>query len=36
MLKFETSNNEEYNIEVIRNNAVYIKKIGKHLPKLYY
>lgn len=36
IFKFETSNNKEYKIKTIQNNAVYTKKIGGHLLGLYY
>ena len=29
-------NNKEYEVEAIRNNAVYVKEVDKHLLELYY
>lgn len=34
--KFEMGNNKKYNVKAICNNAVYAKKVDRHLPGLYY
>ena len=36
MLEFKIGNNKKYNIEVIQDNVVYTKKVGRHLLGLYY
>ena len=36
MPEFEIGNNKEYEIEAIRDSAVYTKKANKYLLKLYY
>lgn len=35
-LEFNTGNNKEYELEAIRDNTIYAKKIEGHLPSLYY
>ena len=35
-LEFNTGNNKEYKIEIIRNYAIYAKKAEKYLLSLYY
>ena len=35
-LKFDADNNQEYEVETIKDSAVYAKKAEKHLPGLYY
>ena len=34
--EFEFNNKKEYKMEAIWNSAVYVNKIGGHLPALYY
>ena len=34
--EFKPGNDKEYEIEVIRDSAVYAKKADRHLPVLYY
>ena len=36
VLKFETCNNKEYEMEAIQHNVVYAKKADRYLPELYY
>lgn len=36
MPEFEIGNNKEYEIEAIQNSAIYAKKAGRHLLRLYY
>ena len=33
MLQFETSNDKGYKIKAIQQSVIYIKKVGKHLPR---
>ena len=35
-LEFDTSNNREYEVETIKDSAVYAKETEGHLPDLYY
>lgn len=34
--KFEASNDKKYKVKPICDNAIYVKKADRHLPKLYY
>lgn len=36
MPKFEADNEKNDKVEAIQDSVVYIKKVGGHLPKLYY
>ena len=34
--EFDESNDKKYKMEAIQDNAVYAKKVDRHLPGLYY
>ena len=36
MSEFEPGDNKKYKVEVIQDSIIYIKKVDRHLPELYY
>lgn len=36
MSEFEADNNKKYKIKIIKNIVIYIKKVSRYLPGLYY